>query len=429
MKNQQLITVLDLGTTKLVTLIVRLPEDGLPDIMGIGLEDSVGISQGSIINMREAADAAGRSIAMAEKMAQAKATPLVVGITGRNINSIVGRGSLNLGGEKHEITEITELAVENVVQQAIPALTGGEQILTHTLPRGFQLDGQTVQQPLGMTGYRLDADVLVVSSTTSIVNNIRNCLAVVGHSVDSLVLESLAAGMAVMNEGERNYGSMLIDIGGGTCDITLYHEGHLQHVLVVPLGGERITRDLAEVLSTSLEDAEALKINYGQATPRVVQDDRRIRVPLVNSSSANEFTLSYIASIIECRLREYFESILLELEQSRFADMLDGGIVLTGGGSLLPGIKTVAEEVFQRPVRIGEPVNLPGIHDRLNQPRHGVAIGLILYTAARLGKLDSELLRGIGNPLLTVDVPGRSKRRAEGALHSFWHRLTGKVAL
>ena len=429
MKNQQLITVVDLGTTKYVTLIVRLPEDGVPDIMGIGIEDARGMNQGNIVNMRAAAAKIGKSIEMAEKMAQVKATPLVVGITGRNIHSISGRGSLNLGGDNHEITEITTLAVENVVQQAIPPLSRGEQILTHTLPRSFQLDGQSIQQPVGMTGYRLDADVLVVSSTMSIADNIRNCMASIGHSVDSLVLESLAAGMAVMTEGERNYGSLLIDIGGGTCDISLYHGGHLQHVFVFPLGGERITRDLAEVLSTSLEDAEDLKIKYGQATPYTIANDRRIRVPLVNSSSTTENTLSYVASIIECRLREYFENILNELKQSRYLNMLEAGIVLTGGGSLLPGIQEVAAEVFQRSVRIGEPVNLPGIHDRLNQPRHTVVIGLILYTAARLERLNSELVRKIGNPLLSVDIPNDAARTSKRKLPSFWNRLLRKVAL
>ncbi|MBL7033427.1 MAG: cell division protein FtsA [Candidatus Delongbacteria bacterium] len=429
MKNQQVITVVDLGTTKYVTLIARLPEDGVPDIMGIGIEDARGMSQGTIVNMHEAAAAVARSIGMAEMMAQVKATPLVVGITGRNISSINGRGSLNLAGDRHEITEITPLALENVVQQAIPVLPGGEHILAHTLPRGFQLDGQVVQQPIGMTGYRLDADVLVVSSTASITNNIRNCMEEIGHTIDSLVLESLAAGMAVMTEGERNYGSLLIDIGGGTCDTSLYHGGHLQHVHVFPLGGERVTRDLAEVLSTSLDDAEELKIIYGHASPRVISEDRRIRVPLLNSSSTQEYTLSYIASIIECRLREYFEHNLAVLEQSRFVRMLEAGVVLTGGGSLLPGIREVAEEIFQRSVRIGEPANLPGIHDRLNQPRHTVAIGLILYTAARLGRLSGELVRKIGNPLLTADIPNDRARQGEKRLQGFWQRMMRKVAL
>jgi cell division protein FtsA len=429
MNNQQVITVLDLGTTKQVTLIVRLPEDGMPDIIGIGIEDARGMNQGTIVNMREASEAVSRSVSMAEQMAQVKATPLIVGVTGQKISSISGRGSLNLGGERHEITEITPLAVENVVQQAIPALTGGEQVLTHTLPRSFQIDGMAVQQPVGMTGYRLDADVLVVSSAASVTNNIRNCVEEAGHTVDSLVLESLAGGMAVMTEGERNYGSLMIDIGGGTCDTSLYHGGHLQHVHVLPLGGERITRDLAEILSTSLEDAEELKLEYGKATPRIVADDRRILVPLLNSSSANEYSLSYIASIIECRLREYFEHVLQELERSRFLKMLEAGVVLTGGGSLLPGIKEVAEEVFQRSVRIGQPINLPGIHDRLEHPRYTVAVGLILYTAARMNMLNKELIRSIGNPLLSADVRDRNAGVGSRLWRNMWQRVSGKVAL
>jgi cell division protein FtsA len=286
-----------------------------------------------------------------------------------------------------------------------------------------------VQQPVGMTGYRLDADVLVVSSAASVTNNIRNCVEEAGHTVDSLVLESLAGGMAVMTEGERNYGSLMIDIGGGTCDTSLYHGGHLQHVHVLPLGGERITRDLAEILSTSLEDAEELKLEYGKATPRIVADDRRILVPLLNSSSANEYSLSYIASIIECRLREYFEHVLQELERSRFLKMLEAGVVLTGGGSLLPGIKEVAEEVFQRSVRIGQPINLPGIHDRLEHPRYTVAVGLILYTAARMNMLNKELIRSIGNPLLSADVRDRNAGVGSRLWRNMWQRVSGKVAL
>jgi cell division protein FtsA len=221
----------------------------------------------------------------------------------------------------------------------------------------------------------------------------------------------------------------MIDIGGGTCDTSLYHGGHLQHVHVLPLGGERITRDLAEILSTSLEDAEELKLEYGKATPRIVADDRRILVPLLNSSSANEYSLSYIASIIECRLREYFEHVLQELERSRFLKMLEAGVVLTGGGSLLPGIKEVAEEVFQRSVRIGQPINLPGIHDRLEHPRYTVAVGLILYTAARMNMLNKELIRSIGNPLLSADVRDRNAGVGSRLWRNMWQRVSGKVAL
>ncbi|MDF2940095.1 MAG: cell division protein FtsA [Gammaproteobacteria bacterium] len=374
--DKNLITALDIGTSKVVAIVAEHTDSGKMNIIGIGVQPSRGLKKGVIVNIDTTVQAIQKAVEEAEHMADCKITSVCVGIAGSHIHSFNSNGVVAVRDQ-----EVSNADVERVIEAAKAVAIPTDQRILHILPQEFVIDNQEgIKEPVGMSGVRLEAKVHMVSGSISAAQNIVKCVGACGLDVSDLVLEQLASSYSVLTEDEKELGVCLVDIGGGTADITVFTEGAIRHTSVIPIAGSQVTSDIAHALRIPTQYAEAIKIQHGVALTRMASSEESIEVKGVADRPGRRLSMQTLASVIEARYEELFGLIYQDLKESGFADHLASGIVLTGGASKMPGVLELAEEVFRVPVRLGVPHSVVGLTDVVCNPIHATGVGLLMYT-------------------------------------------------
>ncbi len=374
---KEIIVGLDLGTTKVCAVIAeKLPDQNKIDILGFGVAPSEGLHKGLVANIGKTAEAIKSAMSIASNRAGLEVNQVNVGVAGEHITSIRHRNYVTINREEKEITKEDLNRLEADVRTI--RIPSDRQIL-HIIPEEFSVDYQNgIDNPIGMSGSRLEASNHVVLASIPAMENIRKSVERAGYQVQEYILQPIASSASVLEESEKDLGVALIDIGGGTTDIAIYHKRAIKHTRVIGVAGNQVTNDIRESLGVMTEEAERLKKEYGYASESAIIKDEDILIRGVGARGNTKIPISLLTQIISLRMRELFTLVDNELRTAGFKTKIKAGIVLTGGGSLLRGVTELAEEVFGLPARIGVPQELgTGLSNEIESPEFATVAGLI----------------------------------------------------
>jgi cell division protein FtsA len=375
-KSGDILVGLDIGTTKICAIVGEVTDDGI-DIIGIGSHPSKGLRKGVVVNIDATVASIKRSIEEAEHMAGCEISTVYTGIAGGHIKAFPSHGVVAVKDK-----EVRQQDVDRVIDQAKAVAIPLDREVIHVLPQEFVVDDQDgVKEPVGMSGVRLEAKALIVTGAVSSAQNIVKCAQRTGLNVADIVLQPLASSLATLNDDERELGVCLVDIGGGTTDIAVFHNGSIQHTAVIALGGNHLTNDVAVGLRTPTHEAERIKKQYGSAMASLVDKSETIEVPSVGGSQPRVLSRHILAEIVEPRVEEIFMLVQHELQKCGMEEILASGVVITGGSTLLAGMQEMGEEVLGLPVRRGMPRGIGGLVDVVKSPMYATAVGLVIYGA------------------------------------------------
>lgn len=396
MADAKVIVGIDIGTSKIITVIAKIDEEGIINVLGVSEIKSAGIRKGQIVDIEEAVIAMNTSLEAAERMAGYSISHVITTIGGNHIESLNSKGVVAVA---HPQGEITESDLTRVIDAARAVSLPSSREIIHVIPRNYTVDGQEgIKDPTGMTGIRLEVDTHIISASTTAIRNLEKALSEVGVDVDGIAFSGYASSLAVLSDTEKELGVILVDIGAGTTDIAVYTEGSLGYSSVLPIGARHITNDLAIGLRVSLESAEKIKLFLSQPRKHVVipeeqelptkheKKDRfndeidltQLNLP-EDVKKVSQKTL--IEGIIRPRLNEIFTMVGHELKKSGLGGQTPAGIVITGGGARTVGIVDSAKRMLAMPVRVGQPTNIKGIVDEIQNTSSSSIIGLIHYGA------------------------------------------------
>ena len=390
--NRNLLVALDIGTSKIVTLVAEItPEDTL-NLVGMGSHPSRGLKKGVVVNIDSTVNAIQRSLEEAELMADAKIKDVITGIAGSHIKSFNSHGMVAIKDK-----EVSQYDVDRVIETARAVNIPMEQQVLHILEQEFIIDGQGgVRQPMGMSGMRLEVKVHIVTGAVSAAQNIMKCVRRCGLEVRDLMLQPLASADAVLLEDEKDLGVCLVDIGGGTTDMAVFTDGAIKHTSVIPIAGDQITNDIAMALRTPTKDAEELKIAHGVALRQLASATDMIDVPGVGERGPRELSRQTLAEVIEPRVEELYSLIQRELRSSGLEELLSSGIVITGGSALMKGMVELGEEVFHMPVRVGVPNYNGALAEVVRNPRYSTGMGLLMAGLDQMKRDRHARIQGAG---------------------------------
>jgi len=374
---ERTIVGIDVGTTKVCTLIGEVDDADNLCIVGVGVAPAHGLSKGVVVNVDEASKSIAASIEKAERVSGYAIESAYLGLAGKHISSLNSRGVVAVGRGERCITE-DDIARAIEAAQAIAVPHNRE--IVHVIPRNFTLDGQEgVRDPVGMVGFRLEVEAHIVTGAVASIRNLVQCVENAGVTVNDLILQPLASSEAVLTAEERETGVVLVDAGGGTTDVAIFVNGSIWHSVVLPVGGNNLTNDLAVGLRTPFATAEDLKIKYGHALPESVDPDEMIDVAAFGEGELQSVPRRELSLILEARVEEVFALVLNEIKRSGYEGLLPAGLVLTGGTTELPGFKELGREMLQLPVRVGRVRNIGGLVDAVSGPAYATAVGLLLW--------------------------------------------------
>ncbi|MDP4598051.1 MAG: cell division protein FtsA [Pseudomonadales bacterium] len=373
----RMIVGLDIGTSKVVSIVGEVSPEGGVEIIGIGSHPSRGLKKGVVVNIESTVQSIQRSVEEAELMAGCQIHAVYAGIAGSHIRSLNSHGIVAIRDR-----EVFQPDIDRVIDAAQAVAIPADQKILHILPQEYVIDNQEgVKEPLGMSGVRLEAKVHLVTCAVNAAQNIEKCIRKCGLEVEDIILEQLASGYAVLTEDEKELGVCVVDIGGGTTDIAVFNDGAIRHTAVIPIAGDQVTNDIAMALRTPTQNAEEIKIKYACALASLAGENETIKVPGVGERGDRDLSRQALAEVVEPRYDELFTLIQSELRRSGFEDLIAAGIVLTGGSSKMEGVVELAEEIFHMPVRIGRPQGVTGLTDIVRNPIYSTAVGLLLYGA------------------------------------------------
>lgn len=397
---KKLISAIDVGTTKVCTILANLDSWGAIQVLGVGAVPSRGLHKGMVVNVEEARRSITESVRRAEQAGGLRIESAYVGVTGRHISSVNNRGVVAIP-RNDRLVRSEDL--RRVLSSARSVTIPDDRKILHAIPRYYALDGQErIENPVGMHGFRLDVETHIITAAIASVQNLVKCVRAAGIEIDDLILEPLASGEAVLTPEEKELGVILADIGGGTTDIAVFKEASIYHTSVIPVAGYQVTSDISIGLGLPFEVAEAMKKKYGNVTPNLDTKEKDISL-----SVENGHTVSYqdLCNIIRPRMEELLRLILLEMPNSDYASLAPSGLVLTGGCSNLPGLDALARALLRLPVRVGEPAGVYGITDILHNPAYATGVGLLLWATRN------------------HDKPTWQTKRVPGALGTFFHAV------
>ncbi len=373
--SETIVVGLDIGTTKICTVIGEIASDGVLDIIGEGTVPSDGLRKGVVVNLERTIASVRQSIVTAERMAGVDVKSAWVGVAGSHIKAFTSHGMSAIRRGQ----DITLADVERTIENARAVPLESNMDVIHTIPQEYVVDGNDgIKDPIGMSGVRLEVDVHIIAGAQGPLQNLKRCARDAGAEVDGMVIQALASGMAVLNQSEREVTTLLIDIGGGTTDVGVFRRGMLAHSAVIPLGGDHVTQDISQLLRIPPDEAERVKKRYGAAIPELA--DREIVLEVANPNFTASLTTYELAQVIRPRVIEILDLVKQNIEQRMGAlELLAGNVVITGGASLLPGLDQVATDRFRLPVRIGKPHEVSGLVDVVASPAHATAVGLVRY--------------------------------------------------
>ncbi|MBU2536407.1 MAG: cell division protein FtsA [Chloroflexota bacterium] len=373
MKNRT-VAAIDVGTTKVCTVVADLNEAGRPRIVGVGIAPSVGLHKGLVVNINEARESIKESVRKAEQSSNYRVESAYVGVTGRHVTSLNNRGVVAITRNDRVVrTDDLRRVLSSAQSVKIPS----DRKLLHVIPRAYAVDGQAhVKNPIGMHGFRLDVETHVITAAVTSVQNLVKCIRSIGIDIEDLVLEPLASSEAVLTPDEKEVGVILADIGGGTTDIAVFKEGSIWHTSILPVAGYQLTRDISIGLGLPFDVAEEMKKRYGSVMP--VYESKTEDTTAI-SQDGHGVSYQDLCDIIRARIEEIMKLILLELPNSEYETLVPAGLVLTGGSANLAGIAALGREVLQLPVRVGTPSNMEGISDALCDPAYATSVGLLAW--------------------------------------------------
>jgi cell division protein FtsA len=381
MGKDELVVGLDIGTSKVCTVVAELNEDEQIEIVGIGKYPSLGIKKGVIIDLDQAIQSIKQSVEGAERMSGIRVNSAFVSIAGNHISSLNSKGVIAISNDSPEISEND---IKKVIEAAKAGVVSSDRELIHALSQEFIVDGQSgIADPLGMSGARLECKVHIITDSITAAQNLIKSIEGSSLNIDEVVFATLAASNVVLSNAEKELGTMLIDIGAGTTEIAIFLEGGLVYSAVLPLGGNQITNDLAIGLRTSIEEAEKIKINYGSAIEGKVLPKKNIEISNTENKEKHKVSQEYLIEIIEPRVSEIFSLVQNELIKSGYSNMIPGGVVITGGSSLLPGMIEVSKKILNLPVHLGFPHYEGELADMVNDPSYSTVIGLLNFATEK----------------------------------------------
>jgi len=377
-KKHSIIVGLDIGTSKVCAIVGEMTEQGV-EIIGIGSQLSQGLRKGVVINIEGTVSAIKRAIEEAGLMAGCEINTVVTGMAGGHIKAFNSHGIVAVKNK-----EVSQRDLERVMDAAKAVAIPMDQEILHVLPQDYIIDDQDgIKQPLGMSGVRLEARVHLVTGAMTATQNVIKCCNRAGLNVSDLVLMPFATAEAVLTEEERTLGVAVVDIGSGTTDINVFHDGAVRYTAVLPIGGNHVTSDITAGLRTPFADAERIKLRFGMAKASMVRDDERVEVPCAAGKSERTVSRQILCEIIEPRMDEMFQLVRREIGKSGYEESLASGVVMTGGAMMLPGAIEMAEETFGMPTRLGTPKQVSGLVDIIASPLYAAGVGLVIYGMKR----------------------------------------------
>ncbi len=385
---ERVIVGIDVGTTKICVLVGELDRDGKLNIVGVGTCPSQGLRRGVVVNIEETVTSIAAALDRAERLSGKKITTAYVGIAGSHIASENSKGFVAISPSGRDIVQ-NDISRAIEVARAI-ALPANREVI-HVIPRGYVVDGQEgIKNPIGMSGFRLEVETHIITGAVSSIHNLIKCVHKAHVEIEDLVLEPLASSEAVLADGETDLGVALIDIGGGTTDIAVFADGAIWHSIVLPIGGNLITSDIAIGLRLPFGVAEELKVTYGHCDPSTIADDDMIDLAQFMPDCDDLVPRKLLAEIIQARVEELLEMVHEEIRKSGYDGLLPAGLVITGGTAELPGILSVAGQILDLPARIGSPLGLHGLADSISRPAYATAVGLLQWALTHTAFLYEE---------------------------------------
>lgn len=373
--NKDLMVGIDIGTSKVVAIVCEVTAEGGLNVIGLGSHPSQGLKKGVVVNIESTVQSIQSAVEQAEIMAGCQIYSAYTGIAGSHIRSINSHGIVAIRDR-----EVTQMDVDRVIDAAKAVAIPADQKILHILPQEFIIDNQdSIREPIGMSGVRLEAKVHIVTGAVSAAQNIMKCLKRCGLVASDIVLEQFASSQSILTEDEKELGVCMIDIGGGTTDIAIFTDGSIRHTAVIPIAGDQVTNDMAIALRTPTRNAEDIKLKYACALQDLADTNLMIDIPSVGDRAGRHISQRALAEVVEARYEELFTLVASEIRRSGLEDLLAAGVVLTGGGSKVTGAVELAERVFKMPVRIGTPQNITGLPDVINNPVYATGVGLLLY--------------------------------------------------
>ena len=397
-KSESILTAIDIGSAKTVAVAVEATESGLR-YRGHGIAESRGSRKGVIVDLEKALTSVKKAMDDAEQVAEVPLESAVVGVSGPHIRGVTSQGGLALGSRAREITrEDVRLAVDRARNIPMPE----DRMVLHLLPQEFILDGESgIRDPAGMVGRQLEVRVHMVTSASSAAQNVVTVVNRASVQVDDTVYEAVASADAALRGDDRELGVCLVDIGAGSSDMIVFHEGVAIHSAVVPIGGDHFTNDVAVGLRTPLSDAEKIKKQFGCAVVTAIPEQNEIEVPSVGDRPSRLMQQRLLGEILEPRARELFEMVRDNLRAVGVFEMLGAGLVMTGGGARLNGMQEIAEDVFRKPARVASPLPISKLPAQLAEPEFSTVLGLAFY-AHRAKVLRGKEEQGIGAKLKSL---------------------------
>lgn len=392
-----IIASLDVGTTKVCAMIAEvLAEDDLV-ILGVGEAPARGMRRGAVVNVQDVVAAVAEAVTQAERAANVRIGSAYVGLSGFQVESMGSRGVVTVSarGARGVSSEDVARALENARAVAIPH----NREVVQTLPRTFKVDDQEgIREPLGMQGFRLEVDALVITALSVAVHNLVKCVQANGIDIADLVVQPVASGLAALSDEERELGVVVMDVGGGTTDVAIFLEGRPWHVLSVPVAGHHLTQDVAMGLRMPLVAAEDLKVHFGHVVPHWISADETVSTGTFGDEQRQTVSRHLLAQILEARAEEILDMAWREVKASGYDGLLPAGVVLTGGSAQLAGLKDMARDRLQMPVRVGKVPDLKGLGEEYQSPAYATAVGLLMWGAQHSVSLGYEQDRRFGGP-------------------------------
>ena len=387
-ESEKILVGLDIGTSKIVAIVAKINDENDLTVIGIGQAESKGLKKGVVINIDSTVNSIRAAVEEAELMSDCKIETVTTGIAGSHIRSFNSTGMVAIRD-----AEVSQNDVDRVIETATAINIPSDQQILHVIPQEFIIDGQEdIKEPIGMSGRRLEVRAHIVTGAISAAQNIIKCIKRCGISVSDLVLQPLASSSSILTEDEKNLGTLLIDIGGGTTDIAIFSGGAIRHTAVIPIAGDQITSDIAMALRASTNEAEAIKLTHGVCKQSLVEKRTEFEVAGLGDRAQNRLlSKNTLAAVIEPRVEELFSLVSQVSRESGFDELISSGVVLTGGSSLLVGVVELAEDVFFRQVRVANPNYSGNLADVISNPRYSTAMGLIIEANKDLSRFEPDV--------------------------------------
>ncbi|HBY86637.1 MAG TPA: cell division protein FtsA [Colwellia sp.] len=382
---RKLVVGLDIGTSKISVAVGEITPDNQLSIIGVGNQPARGMDKGGVNDLNLVIQAIQRAINEAELMADCQISSIYLGISGKHISCQNENGMVPVNDK-----EVIQEDVDNVIHTARSVPISAERRMLHVLPQEYSIDCQDgIKSPIGMSGVRMEAKVHIVTCANDMAKNLVKCVERCDLTADQLIFSALASSYAVLTDDEKELGVCVVDMGAGTMDISVFTGGTLRHTAVIPVAGNQVTSDISKIFRTPLSHAEDIKVQYACALKQLVSMEESIDVPSVGGRPARSMSRHTLSEVVEPRYQELFELIQDEIRESGLEDQIAAGYVLTGGTAKMEGVLEFAEEIFQMPVRIANPLSVQGLKEYVNDPSYSTVVGLLHYGMQATSEVNS----------------------------------------